>query len=225
MWGAWGGQWGAKPALSYPDLLALSIKKNTVLVGGWTETACYSSILASLSGTSIHGRESLAPADLLCSHLAQHPTGSSLLPSNPAFSLQELLNWILSEPFLNLVHFGLNNIPNILLVPFQSITEPVLSQSRTELGLAVPYFIHKHVRNVPFGWFSACPSLYRRCFITSVSPWRMTRAANQDLILWSCKFLSIKELVLYAKNQASSSWGKASAKLLQSINEQWFKHI
>ena len=167
MWGAWGGQWGA----------------DTMLVGGWAETACYPSVMPSLSGTSMHGRKSLSPADVLCSHLDQHPPSSSLPPSNPAFSLQELLSWVLSEPYPT--HFGLNNILNILLVQYQNITESVLTQSRTDLGLAVPYFIPKHMRNVPFGFFSACLFLYRRCFITSASLWKMTCTANQSLILWS----------------------------------------
>lgn len=145
MWLAWGGQWGAKSTLFYPDLLTLSIKKSIMLVGGWTETAWNLSVMHSLSSTSTHGRESLSPADLLSSHLAQHPLSSSF-----HFPIQlSLFRNSLTESFQNLLklcptHFGLKNILNFILVQYQDITEPVLSQSRTDLGLAVLYIIPKH---------------------------------------------------------------------------------
>lgn len=145
--------------------------------------------------------QGVSPADLLCSHLAQYP--SQQLPSSfqsSFLSLEAPLNWILSEPSPNLLqliwgstiswNFYLFNMKIWLSLFFLracSLAVLFLLASAlklgTDLGLAIPFFIPKHVRNITFGSFSACHSLCIRCCITSMSLWKMTCIGNPSLIL------------------------------------------
>lgn len=191
----WRSVRGKASSLSYLDLLALSIKKNAMLVGGWTETAYYPSVIPSLSVTGICVKEYLSPADLLFSDLAQHPPSSSLSASNLTFFLQELLNWIFLEPFLNLVQLTLGSAVSWTFYWFST---------RKDLGLAVPCFISKHMRNLHSGFFSSflcaenvIPLVchYGRWHALQTEVW----FSDDGKALWSCKVLDCQRACTFCK--------------------------